>query len=92
MSGRGHRRNRHQRCRGSGLSSFFEGRPSPLDRPHRGPPTANPPRVPSLDEEVHSDDKIFREIEEERVRVAIPPIRAYIGRPVVGEIEFIRRC
>ena len=32
-------------------------------------PTASPPRVPSSDEEVHSDDKIFHEIEDYAVEV-----------------------
>ena len=64
MSGRGHRRNRHRGRRGGGLPSFFEGRPSLLDRSRRGSPAANPPGVPSSDEEVHFDDEIFREIED----------------------------
>ena len=35
-----------------------------MDRSRRGPLAANPPSVPSLDEEVHSDDKIFRKIKD----------------------------
>ena len=35
-----------------------------LDRSRRGPPVANLFGVPSSDEEVHSDDEIFREIED----------------------------
>ena len=35
-----------------------------MDRSHRGSPVANLPGVPSLDEEVHFDDKIFREIKD----------------------------
>ena len=64
MSGRGHRQNHHRGRRGGGLPSFFEGRPSILGRSRRGPPVVNPPGVPSLDEEVHSEDKIFREVED----------------------------
>ena len=37
---------------------------SPLDRSCRGLPAANPPVVPSSDEEVRFDDEIFREIED----------------------------
>ena len=82
MSGKCHRRNRHRGHRGSGLPSFFEGRSSLLDRSHRGSPAANPPGVPSLDEEVHFDDKIFREIKdyvmeaerEERVQAGNPSL------------------
>ena len=56
--------NRYQGHRGGGLPSFFEGRSSLLDRSRKGPPAANPPGQPSLDEEVHSNDEIFREIED----------------------------
>ena len=49
-----------------------------MDRSHRGHSTANCCKVPFSDEEVHSDDKIFREIEEyvtedERVQIGDPP-------------------
>ena len=64
MSGRGHKRNPHRKHRGSSLPLFFEMRPSPLDRFCRGLPTANPPIAPSSDEEVHSDDEIFREVKD----------------------------
>ena len=51
-----------------------------MDRSLKGPPAANPPSAPSLDEEVHSDE-IFREIEdyaieakrEDRVQASDPP-------------------
>ena len=51
-----------------------------MDRSHRGPPAANPPRAPSSDEKVHFDDEICREIEdyameakkEERVQAGNP--------------------
>ena len=48
-----------------------------MDRSRIGLPAANPPIEPSSDEEVHSDDKIFREIkdyamEEERVQAGDP--------------------
>ena len=53
-----------------------------MGRSHKGPPAASPPSVPSLDEEVHSDDEIFREIEdyameaetEDRVQTRDPPL------------------
>ena len=64
MSGRGHRRNHHRGRRGGGLSSFFEGRSSFLDRSRRRPLAAKPPGTPSSNEEVHSNDEIFREIED----------------------------
>ena len=35
-----------------------------MDRSRRGPFAANPPSTPSLDKDVHSDDEIFREIED----------------------------
>ena len=35
-----------------------------MDKSHKGPPVANLPEAPSSDEEVHFDDKIFREIED----------------------------
>ena len=35
-----------------------------MGRSRRRPPVANPPGAPSLNEEVHSDDEIFREIED----------------------------
>ena len=56
--------NRHQGHRGGGLPSFFEGRSSFFDRSRRGPLAANPLGAPSFDEKVHSDDEIFREIED----------------------------
>ena len=82
MSSRFHKHNRHQGHRAGGLPSFFEGRLSLLGRSRRGPPTTNPPNVPSLDEEVHSDNEIFREIEdyaieaerEDRVQARDPPL------------------
>ena len=82
MSGRGHRQNRHRGCRGGGLPSFFEGRPSLLDRSHRVPLAANLPGASSLDEEVHSDEEIFREIKdytteaerEECIQAGNPPL------------------
>ena len=57
-------RNRHGGHRGGGLPLFFEGRSSCLGRSRRVPPVANPPSMPSSDKEVHSDDKIFCEIED----------------------------
>ena len=50
-----------------------------MDRSRRGSPAANPLRVPSSGEEVHSDDEIFREIEdfemeEEQVQVGDSPL------------------
>ena len=62
MSGRGYGRNFHQRHRGGGLPSFFEGWSFFLGGSCRGPPTASPPSMPSSDEEVHSNDEIFCEI------------------------------
>ena len=49
-----------------------------MDRSRRGPSTANPREAPSSNEEVHSDDEIFREIEEyvtedKRVQAGDPP-------------------
>ena len=81
MSSRGHRRNPHRWRRGGGLLLFFLERPFLLDRSRRGPPVANPPGAPSSDEEVHSYDKIFREIEDyameakrkEQVQASDPP-------------------
>ena len=35
-----------------------------MDRSRRGPPTANRLDAPSSDKDVHSDDEIFREIED----------------------------
>ena len=64
MSSKGHKRNRHRGCEGGGLPLFFKGRSSFLGRSRRGPPAANPPGVPSSDEEVHSDDEIFWEIKD----------------------------
>ena len=51
-----------------------------MDRSRRGPSIANPPGAPSSNEEVHSDDEIFSEIEdyameverEERVQTGNP--------------------
>ena len=48
----------------------------------RGPPVANPPGVPSSDEEVYSNNEIFRKIEdyameaerEDRVQTRDPPL------------------
>ena len=57
-------RNCHPGRRGGGLPSSFKGRPSLLSRYHREPHVANPPSAPSLDKEAHSDDEIFREIED----------------------------
>ena len=79
MFGRGHKRNRHGGHQGGCLRSFFEGRPSPSDRSRRGFPVANPPGAPSSSGEVHSDDEIFREIEdyareEERVQASDSPL------------------
>ena len=53
-----------------------------MGRSRRGAPTASPSSVPSSDEEVHSDDEIFREIEdyaveaerEDHVQVGYPPL------------------
>ena len=52
-----------------------------MDRSGRGPPATNPPSAPSSDGEVHSDDEIFREIEDytmeaekERVQAGDPPV------------------
>ena len=53
-----------------------------MDKSGRGPLAANTPGVPFSDEEVHSDDKIFREIEdytveakrEDRVKSGDPPL------------------
>ena len=52
-----------------------------MGRSRRRPPAANPPGAPSLNEEVHFDDEIFREIEdyaieaerEDRVQAGDPP-------------------
>ena len=63
MSDRGHGQHRHRACRGGGLPSVFEERHSLLDRSLKGLAAANPPVVPSSDEEVYSDNEIFREIE-----------------------------
>ena len=52
-----------------GFPYFFEGRSTLLDKSHKGPSEANPSGVPSLAEEVHSDDEIFREIEDYAVEV-----------------------
>ena len=76
MSGKGHKQNCHQGRRGGGLLSFFKGRPSLLDRSRRGLPTANL----SLDEKVHSDDEIFREIED-YVMEAEREVRVQAGDP-----------
>ena len=35
-----------------------------MDKSHRGSLAANLPKVPSLGEDVHSDNDIFREIED----------------------------
>ena len=35
-----------------------------MGKAHRGLPAANPPVAPSSDEEVHSNDETFREIED----------------------------
>ena len=59
----------------------------------RGPSATNPPRAPSSDEEVHSDDEIFREIEdyaieaegEDHVQVWDPPL--YVLTPDVRWYE-----
>ena len=71
-----------------------------MDRSRRGPPAANPPGAPSSDEEVHSNDEIFRKIKdyvmeaerEDEFRLAIPFICACIGHLVVGGSEFVRGC
>ena len=78
MSGRGHRQNHHGGCQGEGLPSFFEERPSPLDKSRKGLLAANPLIAPSSDKEVHFDDEIFKEIkdymmEEEWVQASDPP-------------------
>ena len=69
MFGRGHRCNRHRGRRASVLPSSFEERSSLLDRSCRGPPATNSPGAPSSNEEVHSDDEIFREIEDYAIEV-----------------------
>ena len=97
MSGRGHRHNHHQEHRVGGLPSFFEERSSIWDRSRRGPPVANPPSAPSSDEEVHSDDEIFREIEDYIIEVKGRPVSrlgillicARIGHPVVRGSKLI---
>ena len=57
-----------------------------MDRSRRGLPTTNLPIVPSSDDEVHSNDEIFREIEdykmdEERIQAGDPPL--YVLAPDV---------
>ena len=66
MFGRGHERNRHQGCRGGRqLPSFFDGIPSSFGGLHRGEtPVVNPPLALPFKEEMHSNDDIFREIED----------------------------
>ena len=56
--------NSHRGHQGGDLPLFFEGRSFLLDRSRRGSPAANPSRAHSSDEEVHSDDEIFREIKD----------------------------
>ena len=61
-------RNCRRGRQGGGLPLFFEGKSSILDRSRKGLLVANPPGAPSSDEEVHSDDEIFREIEHYTVK------------------------
>ena len=94
MSSRGHNLNHHRVHQGGGLPLFLKGRPFLLDRSRMGPLAANPPRVPSLDEEVHSDDEISREIEnyemeEEQVHARDPPY-TYLHRTSSDKRERVR--
>ena len=65
-----------------------------MDMSRKRLPTANPPVAPSLDEEVHSHDKIFREIkdyamEEEQVQAGDPPYTC-LHRTSGGRMEQVR--
>ena len=66
MSGRGHERLRHRGLKRDGWLLFFFLRKKdllPSEGGVGGPYAANPLSTPLLDEDMHSDDDLIREIE-----------------------------